>query len=294
MRSWSRLAACSITRRPTSPQRDEGGGDSRDTVEQRCEHVITSAAHTTVRIPVSSLSRPWNVPRNPRGSAIGMLAAGDREVYALERPPELSGVFASRRVARRTAGRPLAPRRTRLVSCRRGPMVGAGGQAQFRSSTKRASSAWSGSRCVSSTRAAARACCPARAGRKQACNRMATSSSSDGGPAHLKRPLMAICRRARNRGQCGRPRAWRVGSILDGFLVPPARVVGCPSLECEPHAGGNGVRLRQTRWFCSAPGTTQSTALSWIGAAAVCCPVAARALRLEGGEPTVADPAVWR
>ena len=41
-------------------------------------------------------------------------------------------------------------------------------------------------------------------------------------------------------------------------------------------------------------GTSQSKAVSWIGAAAVCCPVAARALRLEGGEPTVADPAAWR
>jgi hypothetical protein len=30
-------------------------------------------------------------------------------------------------------------------------------------------------------------------------------------------------------------------------------------------------------------GTSHSKAVSWIGAAAVCCPVAARALRLEGG-----------
>jgi hypothetical protein len=29
-----------MTRQPTSPQRDERGGDSRDTVEQRCKHVI--------------------------------------------------------------------------------------------------------------------------------------------------------------------------------------------------------------------------------------------------------------
>ena len=41
-------------------------------------------------------------------------------------------------------------------------------------------------------------------------------------------------------------------------------------------------------------GTSQSKAVSWIGEAAVCCPIAARALRLEGGEPTVADPAAWR
>jgi len=42
--------------------------------------------------------------------------------------------------------------------------------------------------------------------------------------------------------------------------------------------------------FCAA--TSQSKAV--IGAAAVSCLVAARALRLEGGEPTVAGPAAWR
>ena len=207
VRSLPRLPACSMTRQPTSPQRDEGGGDWRDTVEQRCEHVITSAAHTPVRIPVSSLSRPWNVPRNPRGSAIGMLAAGDREVYALERPPELSGV--SRRADSPDARRVARWRRDALDSSAAGE-AGWSGRAVRPNSVrrrKRASSAWSGSRCVSSTRAAARASSPARAGRKQACNRMATSSSSDGGPAHPKRPLMAICRRGRNRGQRGRPRS---------------------------------------------------------------------------------------
>jgi hypothetical protein len=55
----------------------------------------------------------------------------------------------------------------------------------------------------------------------------------------------------------------------------------------------NGVRLRQTAVLFRA-GWSQSKAVSLIGAAAVCFPVAARALRLEGGEPTVADTAAWR
>ncbi len=38
-------------------------------------------------------------------------------------------------------------------------------------------------------------------------------------------------------------------------------------------------------------GMSQSKAVSWRGAEAVCCPSAARALRLEEGEPTVADAA---
>jgi hypothetical protein len=41
--------------------------------------------------------------------------------------------------------------------------------------------------------------------------------------------------------------AQSLGSIVDGFVGLPRAAGLVPSLECEPHAGGNGVRLRQIR-----------------------------------------------
>ena len=72
-----------------------------------------------------------------------------------------------------------------------------------------------------------------------------------------------------------------------------ARVVRCPRSnanlrqeETVSDSDRSGVLFRRRD---DAP-----RAVSWLAAATVSCPVAARALRREGGAPTVAEPAAWR
>ena len=79
----------------------------------------------------------------------------------------------------------------------------------------------------------------------------ATSSSRARRACWPETTVMAICHGARNGAQCGRRRARRLGTFLDGFLVPSARVIICQRSSAEPHGGGKPVRLRKTR--CSVP-----------------------------------------
>lgn len=69
----------------------------------------------------------------------------------------------------------------------------------------------------------------------------------------------------------------------------PVRVVWCRRLSAN-RTQEETVSASDRPGVLFRAGTSQSKAVSRIGAAAVCWPVAARALRLEGGRPTVAEP----